>query len=74
MGRRGIMPACMNGRDTWSDENSSQHCCNGWHRELRIDGPEPGDDPEGRTLLSHLPDAAFVWVKDECQAKEAHFR
>ena len=61
------MPTCKSGRHTWSDAVSAERCCNGWHRELRLDGPEPGDDLEGRVYIGHLPDApraAFVWVKD----------
>ena len=69
------MPTCTSGRHTWSDETSAQRCCNGWHRELRLNGPEPGDEPEGRTFVSQLSDApraVFVWVEDQEQAKEHH--
>jgi hypothetical protein len=62
------MKTCTSGRHAWSDETSASRCCNGWHRELRIDGPEPADDQQGRTSMSHLPQApqaVFVWVKDE---------
>lgn len=62
------MPTCTSGRHTWSDEASASRCCNGWHRELRLEGPEPGDDREGRTYVSDLTAAlraVFVWVKDE---------
>lgn len=61
------MPTCKSGRHTWGDAISAERCCNGWHRELRLDGPEPGDDPDGRVFIADLPDApraAFVWVKD----------
>ena len=62
------MTACTSGRHTWTDETSAERCCNGWHREIRLDGPEPADDPEGRVSISDLPEApraVFVWVKDE---------
>jgi len=62
------MATCTSGRHTWSDENTASRCCNGWHRELRIDGPELGDERGGRTFVSHLseaPRAVFVWVKHE---------
>jgi hypothetical protein len=71
------MATCTSGRHTWNDEASARRCYNGWHRELRIDGPEPGDDAEGRTSVGHLPDApraAFVWVRDAEPAKEPHER
>ena len=71
------MPTCVSGRHPWTNETSAKRCCNGWHRELRIDDPELADDLEARTLVNQLPDApraVFVWVKNECQAKEAHER
>lgn len=61
------MPTCTSGRHAWSDEASAERCCNGWHQELRLDGPEPDDDQEGRVYVSHFstrPQAAFVWVRD----------
>ena len=61
------MPTCKTERHTWSDETSADRCCNGWHQELRLNGPEPGDDLEGIVSVRNLPDtprAAFVWVKD----------
>jgi hypothetical protein len=65
------MATCKSGRHTWTDEASAARCCNGWHQELKLDGPEPGDEPEGRVYVSHFPTrprAAYVWVKDEEQA------
>ena len=62
------MPTCTSGRHIGSDEASAIRCCNGWHRELRLEGPEPSDDPQGRVHVSDLADApraVFVWVKDE---------
>ncbi len=62
------MPICTSGRHTWIDEASAERCCNGWQRELRLDGPEPGDDSQGRVAVSDLvdaPRAVFVWVKDK---------
>lgn len=67
------MPTCTTGRHTWTDAASSDRCCNGWHQELRLDGPEPGDDPDGVVFVRNLPDApraAFVWVCDEQEPTE----
>jgi hypothetical protein len=58
---------CKSGLHTWTDEASAGRCCNGWHRELRLDGPEPGDDLAGLRHVAGLPSApraVHVWVRD----------
>ena len=57
------MPTCKSGRHTWSDAVSAERCCNGWHRELRLDGSEPGDDPEGRVYIGDLPESAVAFLR-----------
>jgi hypothetical protein len=62
------MTTCKSGRHDWLDEASAERCCNGWHRELRLGGARPGDDPRGKICVGGLPEAqqaVFVWVKDE---------
>jgi hypothetical protein len=71
------MPICTSGRHTWNDLISAARCCNGWHRELRLDGPEPADNQEGWSHVSDLPEApkaTFVWVKDGNEHQEDHER
>lgn len=53
---------CRSGRHAWLDPVSAGRCCAGWHQELRIPRPLPGDDPQGRVH----PDSGgvYVWVKD----------
>jgi hypothetical protein len=57
---------CSFGRHAWNDETSARRCCNGWHREVRLDGPEPTDNLEGLRHVTGLPGApraVHVWVR-----------
>jgi len=56
---------CKSGRHFWVDPVSAGRCCAGWHQELRVPGPDPGDDPEGRVTTD---EGTFVWVRDEVES------
>lgn len=52
---------CKSGLHSWREMESAARCCNGWHRELRLGGPLPTDDPVGQVQTENH---AMVWVRD----------
>src|SRR5262249_54494209 len=65
---------CKSGRHTLSDATSAERCCNGWRRELRLDGSEPSDDPQGRAHVHNMlntPRAVYgEAVKDQLEGSQ----